>query len=199
MLNNDFKDLVIQYQLYKKQEKSARTLRALLAIMIALLLAGVLYYFFMQPQASVTQKDKNSTTHSVTKKETSPLSNALEPTKKEQNQTEAINTDTLNTHRFQVTTQEHSLEQLLKNQKKQQNYSSTIALANYHYSKKAYDKAIDWAIKASQKNKSEIRPWIIYAKSKQAQGKVEFAKKALKLYLEKHSSKEIQDLLDSMK
>ncbi len=187
MLNNDFKELTKKYTRYQKQKQRSRSLKILFFF---LALAGLVYFisiFYLNKPTKTKVIETNATTVS-------------QPAKVEKNTTEEATTEKLeiNKHGLQVTTQEDSLEQLTANQKKSKSYSATISLANYHYSKKEYADAVKWAIEASKMNKKKDRPWIVYAQSKLAVGKVDIAKKALGLYLKKHKSKEAQDLLDKL-
>jgi predicted Zn-dependent protease len=206
MLNNDFKVLVQKYERYKQTKRKSRNRK----ILFLILLAGIAYYLSTQEFSQKNSQELNSSKETTiistretntTKKTTEKVlpkqheSNTSQVVKKEKNQTKQPK---INQLRLQVTTKKESLSQLLENQKKYNNYSSTIAIANYHYSKKAYKEAINWAIEASKKNKSKARPWIIYAKSKKALGNKKIAKKALTLYLERHPSQEIQELLNSL-
>jgi len=190
MLNNDFKVLTQKYARYKKQKRSSRNKKIALFVLLG---AGAYYLFTtlsFTPQKPVIKAEHNVIKRSVDKNIS------------ESNHTQkAVETDIsqlkINERSLQVTTENKSLEQLLKNQKKLNNYSSTISLANYHYSKKEYQETIKWAIEASKKNKSKARPWILYAKSKKALGKVDIAKKALTLFLKNNKSQEAKTLLES--
>ncbi len=208
MLNNDFKVLVEKYYRYKKQKKKARNRRILLFILV-----GIIAYFLLTQDFSappkVSQKEHNTTTVHIEKNSTSDINHSSKvPQKNEENiskiatpkqpKVKKVTKPKVNQLHLQVTTQKETLAQLLKNQEKSKSYSATIALANYHYSKKEYDEAIRWAIEASKKNKSKARPWIIYAKSKKAQGKIEIAKKALTLFLKRHKNEEAETLLNSL-
>jgi ABC-type Na+ efflux pump permease subunit len=196
MLNNDFQVLVGKYKRYKKQQKNRRMLKFLLLIPI-LLLAYLLFDALKTTTSNVHTTQSNQTKESLAQ----PNEQKIEQKKESDLNQSEINHSTnenINQHRLQVTTQASSLEQLTKNQEKYKNYSSTIALANYHFSKKEYKEAVKWSIAASKKNNSKVRPWIVYAKSKLADGKVDIAKKALELYLKKYKSKEAQDLLDKL-
>ncbi len=193
MLNNDFQVLVGKYKRYKKQQKNSRMLKFLL-----LLLAALLGYFLFQ-SIQTMKPSVHATENNQTQKSPEKPTTQTDAQTNDLNQSEINSSaDEMNQHRLQVTTQESSLEQLIQNQEKYKNYSSTIALANYHFSKKEYKEAIKWAITASKKNNSKARPWIVYAKSKLADGKVDIAKKALLLYLKKYKSQEAQDLLDKL-
>ena len=183
MLNNDFKQLTEKYTRYQKQKRMSLYLK----VIFFLALVGLAFYVstldFTKPKTII-----ETNTSSITVEE------------KEENTTLKADTDKeeINKHRLQVITGEKSLEQLMANQEKSKSYSSTISIANYHYSKKSYDDAVKWSIVASKLNKEKVRPWIVYAKSKLAIGKVDIAKKALGAYLKKHDSKEAQELLDKL-
>ncbi len=209
MLNNDFNVLVKKYKQYKQQKKKSRNRRILLLIIIGALAYYISTLNFSKP---IRIEDKNETLKAIKEnnKSIAPIVkkneiNNTKETKAEQNFTKKIppkrkvkKVSTPKRSGLKVTTNEKSLYQLLENQAQSQSYSATIAIANYHYSKKAYQKAIKWAIEASKKNKSKVRPWIVYAKSKKALGKDEIAKKALTLFLKRHQSQEAQELLNSL-
>jgi tetratricopeptide (TPR) repeat protein len=206
MLNNDFKVLVQKHERYKLTKRKSRNRK----ILFFIILAAIGYYLFTRDFSQKSSQEFNSskiattipkTEINETKKVVSKPaqkqheSNSTKTTKKEKNQTKQPKVNQL---RLQVTTKKDSLNQLLENQEKYKNYSSTIAIANYHYSKKAYKEAIKWAIEANKKNKSKARPWIIYAKSKKALGNEKSAKKALTHYLKRYPSQEVQELLNSL-
>lgn len=198
MLNNDFKVLVEKYNRYKKQKKKSRNRKILLLILLTIIgyyLSTMLSFDFQKERES-KQNDNVTIEQNAT---IDTQSDNQEVNASEKAITQDDNQPKVNELRLQVTTKEKSLEQLTANQAKSKSYSSTISLANYHYSKKEYESAIKWAIEASKLNKSKERPWIVYAKSKIALGKEEIAKKALELYLKKNQSKEAQALLDTLK
>ncbi len=205
MLNNDFNELVKKYDRYKLQKKKSRNRRILFLIMIGALAYYISTLNFSKP---IMIEDKNETPKATQESNTSitPIITKAEVNEtKEENITknlppkrEVKKVSTPKRSGLKVTTNEKSLYQLLEHQAQSQSYSATIAVANYHYSKKSYQKAIKWAIEASKKNKSKVRPWIVYAKSKKALGKDEIAKKALTLFLKRHPSQEAQELLNSL-
>ena len=92
-----------------------------------------------------------------------------------------------------------TLYSLLKRDKDQNSYSSAVNVAGFYFDEEDYEKAITWAVKASKKEPKKSRPWIIYAKSKAHLGKTDVAKKALSIYLKHTNSKEVQNLLDTLK
>jgi len=206
MLNNDFNVLVQKHTRYKIQKRKSRNRRILLLIMIGALAYYISTLNFSQP-AKIIPDDENKTVEVVEKTSTVSTQELIDktPLEKEKNITKVekpkkVEKKVSKPKRsgLKVTTNEKSLEQLLENQAQSKSYSSTIALANYHYSKKEYQETIKWAIEASKKNKSKVRPWIVYAKSKKALGKEDIAKKALTLFLKRHQSQEAQELLDSL-
>ncbi len=201
MLNNDFDLLVKKYNRYKQQKRKSRNRRILLLIMIGALAYYISTLNFSKP---IMIADKNNTIKEIkeSNKSVAPITikDETNTSKKKENISKEKVQKVTKAKRggLKVTTHTKSLYQLLENQAQSQSYSSTIAVANYHYSKKAYQKAIKWAIEASKKNKSKVRPWIVYAKSKKALGKDKTAKKALSLFLKRHQSQEAQELLNSL-
>ena len=196
MLNNDFKILVEKYKRYQKNQKIFSILKVVGLVVSAILAYLFLTQFFQKTepvqkrQAPALQTEANTQTAQTDNNEDNESENS-------QNNETSPSQD-INAHNLQVTTEDASLEQLIQNQEKLKSYSATIAIANYHFSRKEYKEAIEWSIKASKKNKAQARPWIIYAKSKLSEGKVEIAKKALNLYLKKHPSKEAEALLKKL-
>ncbi len=215
MLNNDFKVLVEKYTRYEKQKKKTRLLK-ILSLFVIMILAYIITTFdftaspkeTLSADKSIPKKEQNATlstnqiiqtaplvTHTVQTPKEEPLPTPIKQKKPKAQKTAQPKVNQL---RLQVTSKKESLAQLTQNQQKLNNYSATIALANYHYSKKEYQDAIKWAIEASKKNKSKARPWIIYAKCKKELGNSDLAKKALILYLKRHQSQEAQELLNSL-
>ena len=202
MLNNDFSVLVKKYKHYKIQESKKRNRRILLLIMIAAIAYYISSLYHSKP---AKQLDSNETKKVILEHNATIPKDESNESKKEapihiEKPTKEVHdkVSKTKTTRLKVTTQGETLKQLLENQAKSQSYSSTIAIANYHYSKKNYPETIKWAIEASKKNKSKVRPWILYAKCKNAQGKKEIAKKAFTLFLKRHKSKEVQELLNTL-
>ncbi len=74
-------------------------------------------------------------------------------------------------------------------------YKSAISLSKLFFERKKYKKAVKWAIKASRYNPGADEPWLIYAKVKKSEGRVELAVKALKTYLKSHKSERARRLL----
>lgn len=203
MLNNDFNVLVQKYKQYKKHKSKKRNRRILLLIMIGALAYYISTLNFKAP-SDVVQKDESKTVKKIEETDTISTQELLEkaPQKEEENLSKEVvpkkKVKRVKKSGLKVTTKEKSLYQLLENQAQSKSYSSTIAVANFHYSKKEYQKAVKWAIEASKKNKSKERPWIVYAKSKKALGKEDIAKKALTLFLKRNQSQEVQELLNSL-
>jgi len=205
MLNNDFKVLVQKYERYKKQQQSKMIIKSIGIGAVALLSLFALSKLFINKEGTQVQKPQitqettaktptKTPVETTAKKETKEETSILKTTKRETN----TSTIEINKHNLQITTQGKSLEQLIQNQERLKSYSSTISIAEYHYSKREYQEAVKWAIEASKKDNTKARPWIIYANSKLAAGKIDIAKKALNIYLKKHKSKEAQDLLDKL-
>lgn len=204
MLNNDFNVLVQKYEQYKKQKSKKRNRRILLLLMVGALTYYISTLNFAQPTNGVTQ-DKNTSVEKIEETQTISTQELIDKTPPQEEIKKEVVPKKIEKKvskpkksGLKVTTKENSLEQLLENQEQSKSYSSTIALANFHYSKKEYQEAIKWSIDASKKNKSKVRPWIVYAKSKKALGKEDVAKKALTLFLKKHHSQEAKELLNSL-
>ena len=202
MLNNDFDVLVKKYGQYKTQKRKKRNRRILLLIMIGALAYYISTLDFSTP---IKQTDVNKSKKESVEQNKTIIKNEVNETKKEEPIIKKIRpkkphkkVPKAKKSALKVTTQGKSLYQLLENQAQSQSYSSTIAIANYYYSQKKYQETVKWAIEASKKNKTKVRPWILYAKSKKAQGKKEIAKKALSLFLKRHQSQEAQELLNSL-
>ena len=208
MLNNDFNVLVKKYEQYKIQKSKKRNRRILLLIMIGALAYYISTLDFSTPiketdvnkskkesveqNKTIIKNEVNETNETNETKKEEPIIKKIRPQKPHKKVPKAKKSA------LKVTTQGKSLYQLLENQAQSQSYSSTIAIANYYYSQKKYQETVKWAIEASKKNKTKVRPWILYAKSKKAQGKKEIAKKALSLFLKRHQSQEAQELLNSL-
>ncbi len=202
MLNNDFDVLVKKYGQYKTQKRKKRNRRILLLIMIGALAYYISTLDFSTP---IKQTDVNKSKKESVEQNKTIIKNEVNETKKEEPIIKKIRpkkphkkVPKAKKSALKVTTQGKSLYQLLENQAQSQSYSSTIAIANYYYSQKKYQETVKWAIEASKKNKTKVRPWLLYAKSKKAQGKKEIAKKALSLFLKRHQSQEAQELLNSL-
>jgi hypothetical protein len=208
MLNNDFRELIKKYRRYESAKKN----KNIIISIIALLTLGIIIWNFVdfKSKPNISKIETNDqTTRVIVEK-----SHKIQTPKKRKLTKEELKTEIkeelkkelnvkneekkINKFRLQVTTKKSSKQQLLEFHRKKNSYSSAIALASYFYSKREYEDAIKWAILASKKNKFKEKPWLIYAKSKNAIGEVDKAKKALNLYLKKNESKSARNLLDSL-
>ncbi|QOP42902.1 tetratricopeptide repeat protein [Sulfurimonas sediminis] len=75
------------------------------------------------------------------------------------------------------------------------NYAVALVIARNYYEEGNYKKAIVWAKKANQLNKSDAGSWIIYAKSLYALHQDAKAKQLLHIYLQYENSDAAQSLL----
>ncbi len=86
-------------------------------------------------------------------------------------------------------------ESLLKRYKVSEDYDSAIALARLNFEKRNFPKTIFWAKKASKLIPNDDEAWILYAKAKFAQNKVDDAIKALSFYMKYYNSNKVEKLL----
>ncbi|WP_434658379.1 tetratricopeptide repeat protein [Sulfurimonas sp. NW9] len=75
------------------------------------------------------------------------------------------------------------------------NYAVALVIARNYYKEGNYKKAIVWAKKANQLNKSDAQSWIIYAKSLYALHQDAKARQLLHIYLQYENSDAAQSLL----
>ncbi|WP_434637653.1 CDC27 family protein [Sulfurimonas sp. NW7] len=75
------------------------------------------------------------------------------------------------------------------------NYAVALVIARNYYKEGNYKKAIVWAKKANQLNKSDAQSWIIYAKSLYALHQGAKARQLLHIYLQYENSDAAQSLL----
>ncbi len=216
MLNNDFPKLVEKYQRYRRKKRMRFLSR--LSVVVLVVAVGWLGY---QNRALLTPKNKpveKKTAQNNTTAAAAPVKKAAsKPVPKKKPEKVAVRTpkskpmpnrvyprksrelkeSDARALKFKITKKENLFE-LIKKNKKEQTYSSAIALAHYFMEQQEYKEAIKWAIRASKKNPRKSEPWIIYAKAKAATGKTDIAKKALRIYLQRHNSKEVRNLLESL-
>ncbi|OQX74788.1 MAG: hypothetical protein B6D59_01175 [Campylobacteraceae bacterium 4484_4] len=216
MLNNDFPKLIEKYQRYQRKKRMRRLSR--LSVLVLIVAAGWFGYqnralLIPEKTAPVKPVMQNSTAAkavSVQKPASEPLpkkelKRVAVPTPKAKpmpnrvypRKSKNLKESEARALKFKITKKENLFE-LIKKDKKEQTYSSAIALAHYFLEQEEYKEAIKWAIRASKKNPRKSEPWIIYAKAKAATGKTEIAKKALRIYLQRHNSKEVRNLLESL-
>ena len=93
--------------------------------------------------------------------------------------------------------QNRSMEQLQTKFAQTPNYNIAIIIARNYYKKGAFQKAISWAKKANEVDKSDAESWIIYAKSLYALGQDEKARQLLHIYLQYENSEEVDKLLQN--
>jgi predicted Zn-dependent protease len=221
MLNNNFTELVKKYDTYRG---NIRRKKLLSLLGLTALIAGG-FFFISKSEFIINSFKKTSPETEITtpvvekmpKKEvvvakeeivkevkTEPVKRTKVETPKEKElpnkvykrAEKKIKKDTP----FKLEVQERkSLFTLLSKNKEEDNYHSTINIAKFYFEEKNYEKAVTWAVKASKKDPKQSKPWVIYAKSKAALGKVKVAKKALSLYLKHTNSPEVQKLLENIK
>ncbi len=226
MLNNNFNELVKKYEKYKSKKRDKRLLSILLILSI---LIGGYYLvtnssFITQSFKKTTPEPQESETIVDTQIADEPTENEPEQETKTVKEEKAekplqrVKVDTPKTEElpnkvyersakkieetnpFQLEVKERkNLYKLLTDDKKQNSYQSAISVAQFYFDEKNYDQTIIWSVKASKRDPRESLPWILYAKSKATQGKTKVAKKALSIYLKHTDSKEVQNLLDTLK
>lgn len=74
-----------------------------------------------------------------------------------------------------------------------------LMVAEEYYEKKAYKKALKWAIKANDADASNEKSWILFAKSKTKLGRKKEAIKALKIYLQNKNSQRVFNVLEQIR
>ncbi len=184
MLNNDLNELIRKYERYKRERFWAR-------LLLLLIFIGGLFYLFnyfkstnvitdTQTNKSIETSDKNSS-------------------KDDSNSSENNQSTGDNLIKNLSDEQKRDLKRLMLVDKKKHSYESSIDIAKYYLSIEQYKEAIMWSIKASKLNNKSVKPWIVYAKSKQALGKEAMAIKALQIYLGQHTSDEARELLSELK
>jgi tetratricopeptide (TPR) repeat protein len=186
MLNNSFEELVRRYKKLQRVKK----IKKISFLLLALFGIFLLFKIFQKPEQKLDIVDQNITEINQTK--IKEIEQNLTTKLDESNSSD----DSIGKFGLKVTTQKSSKQQLLENHRKTHSYSSTMALANYFYSKKRYEDAIKWAVSASKINNLKEEPWIVYAKSKSALGEKDKAKKALEIFLKSNDSKKIRELLE---
>ncbi len=75
---------------------------------------------------------------------------------------------------------------------KDENIETALKLASLYLSKKDYENAIKWSLKANDMDSSRVQTWQIYAKSLERLGKKDEAKKVMRLYKEYYGTNALQ-------
>ena len=102
-----------------------------------------------------------------------------------------------NTH-ITINATKLTLQQMLQKFHKQPSLDLANLIAKEYFLQKNYQKAMQWAIKANEFDKSDDESWIIFAKSAYKLGQKQKAINALKIYLHKYPSKKVKELLIQM-
>lgn len=219
MLNNNFTELVKKYEQYQsnKRRKLFIPIFGLAAIVAGGLLLVTNSDFILKsfqktsPESNtqiqvpaVQEKRTQNEIETIQKIEEKPLERVKVATPKTEDLPNQVSKRTAKPaekqSQFKLQVHERkSLYNLLNEHKEQESYKSAINVTQFYFDEKDYDKAVIWAVKASKKDPKQSLPWIIYAKSKASQGKTKVAKKALSIYLKHTNSKEVRDLLDTLK
>ena len=92
-----------------------------------------------------------------------------------------------------------SEDSLLKKNKANENFKTTLNLSKYYFEKSKFEKAIVWSKKANHYKASSFEPWLIYAKAKIKQNKKDEAIKAVETFLSYYDSDVAQKFLQDMK
>ncbi len=92
----------------------------------------------------------------------------------------------------------NTLEYLIKrfNEKRDPKLASYIAQS--YYKKANYKEAVKWSVMANSLDPSSEETWLIFARSKVKMGQKEDAIKALRVYLNQYSSRNIKSFLQSL-
>ena len=86
-------------------------------------------------------------------------------------------------------------EKLLASLQKSSSYDTALALAQFYVDNDVFADAILYAKKASLYDKTSAKPWLVYAKAKEALGQKEEAIRSLELFLSYSNSEEVATLL----
>ena len=78
------------------------------------------------------------------------------------------------------------------------NISFSLLLSEKFLEKKAYKKALKWALISNEIDESSEQSWILFAKSKVKLGKKQDAINALNMYLKSNSSIQVKKILDDI-
>lgn len=92
-----------------------------------------------------------------------------------------------------------SEESLLKENKTNENFETTLKLSKYYLEKSKFEKAIVWSKKANHYKPSSFKPWLIYAKAKISQNKKNEAIKAIETFLSYFDSDDARKFLLTIK
>ncbi len=88
---------------------------------------------------------------------------------------------------------------LLKDNRVNENFETTMKLSGYYFDKSEYQKAIYWSKKANHYKPSSFKPWFIYAKAKIKQHKRSEAIKAIEIFLSYFDSNNARKFLLKIK
>ncbi|NOX16365.1 MAG: hypothetical protein GXP61_10165 [Epsilonproteobacteria bacterium] len=91
-----------------------------------------------------------------------------------------------------------SEQSLLKDDKNNENFDTTLTLARYYYNNDKYEKTIYYAKKANHYKPSSFKPWEYYSKAKMKQNKKSEAIEAIKQYLSYFNSEDAIRMLQKM-
>ncbi len=207
MLNNNFKQLVRKYERYRgsKIKKIVFSVLALIALLVfgfyAVYNSKKIVQTFKEPPVEKAVQKKIQI-EKQQEEDIAPTRVEVETPKDEKlpNEVYKRNTkDISNKNKFKLEVKERkNLYKLLTDDKELESYQSAVEVAKFYYEEKNHDRTITWSVKASKRDPRQSLPWILYAKSKVSQGKVEVAKKALTIYLKHTEAKEVRDLYNSL-
>ena len=195
MLNNRLEDLIHLYKRYRFRKIMKNCLYAFILVIVFVGI-GAIYnkissiksYENRDKNISINKKkDVNQTTQKISKKNELPKPKIINIVKKK---TPIINED--------EAMDRNSFKTLMAIERNKPTYNSAYDLAKYFFDKKDYKMSAKWAMVATNRDDSQDKAWILYAKSKIKLKQKGIAKKALKIYLLKYHSQEISNLLNSL-
>lgn len=207
MLNNNFKQLVRKYERYRgsKIKKIVFSVLALVALLVfgfyAVYNSKKIVQIFKEPQVEKAVQKKIQV-EKKQEEDIAPTRVEVKTPKDEKLPDEVYKRNTKdisNKNKFKLEAKEKkNLYKLLTDDKELESYQSAVEVAKFYFEEKNHNRTITWSVKASKRDPRQSLPWILYAKSKVFQGRVEVAKKALKIYLKHTEAKDVRDLYDSL-
>lgn len=144
-------------------------------------------------------KEQNSKEHSKEIRKDNRTSSKIAQESKLNSKISISKVDEQNQSEIILRKREANIANILKN-KFNSNPTKSIALelAKEEFKRENFKEAINWAIKTNEFDDIDSEAWIIFAKSKVKLNRVNEAIEALKLYLGRYKSTEIQNFLDKL-
>jgi len=207
----DITHLESQWRAYKR--KRALVLVFILLALIGLMFAGYVFWPLTKDHTDSVQKHPEVSQNATTEKAPTPPTPSLTELPRKAKGWNMTFTDTktekknagplasIHPVNIQVTTRKNevSAQDIEKRFRYAKDKDDALFLARYYYDKKAYKKALSWALETNKIDSDIEESWLIFGQAKARLGQRMEAIKVLQAYYDRTGSPKAQNLLDGIR